>query len=107
TNRMRFLRHKFEDPLTGKDDWRILHAGPGGMIIDSKVKTDNKLDANGKPVPANANSNQTAGAFSGFGSNSGSSFGNNSGSSFGNNSGSSFGSNSGSSFGSNSGSIFG
>ncbi|HEY3458008.1 MAG TPA: hypothetical protein VGK64_25725 [Bryobacteraceae bacterium] len=98
TNRMRFLRHKFDDPLTGKDDWRILHAGPGGMIIDSKVKTDNKLDANGKPVPGNANSNQTAGAFSGFGNNSGSSFGNNSGSIFGSSSESS----SGSSFGSSS-----
>ena len=104
TNRMRFLRHKFDDPLTGKDDWRILHAGPGGMIIDSKIKTNNKLDANGKPVAGNANSNQTAG---GFGSNSGSSFGSNSGSSFGNNSGSSFGNNSGSGFGNNSGSIFG
>ncbi len=90
TNRMRFLRHKFDDPLTGKDDWRILHAGPGGMIVDSKVKTNNKLDANGKPVPGNTNSNQTAGAFNGFGSNSGSSFGNNSGSSFGSNSGSIF-----------------
>jgi len=102
TNRMRFLRHKFDDPLTGKDDWRILHAGPGGMIIDSKVKTNNKLDANGKPLPESANSSQTGGAFGGFGSNSSSSFGNNSGSSFGNNSGSIFGSNSGSSFGSSS-----
>jgi len=56
TNRMRFLRHKFDDPFTGKYDWRFLHAGPGGMIIDSKVKTVNsKLDANGKPVAGNAN----------------------------------------------------
>ncbi|MBV8069850.1 MAG: hypothetical protein JO270_08105 [Acidobacteriaceae bacterium] len=38
TNRMRFLRHKFADPLTGKNDWRILHAGPNGTLIDSKVK---------------------------------------------------------------------
>ena len=37
TNRMRFLRHRFTDPLTGKDDWRLIHAGPGGIILDSKV----------------------------------------------------------------------
>jgi type II secretory pathway pseudopilin PulG len=61
TNRMRFLRHKFDDPLTGKDDWRILHAGPGGMIVDSKVKTNNKLDANGKPVSGNSGSNSSTG----------------------------------------------
>ncbi len=34
---MRFLRKRFKDPFTGKDDWRLLHAGPGGIIIDSKV----------------------------------------------------------------------
>jgi len=37
TNRMRFLRHRFKDPFTGKEDWRILHAGPGGQLIDSKI----------------------------------------------------------------------
>lgn len=35
TNNLRFLRRKFKDPMTGKDDWRLLHAGPGGMILDS------------------------------------------------------------------------
>jgi hypothetical protein len=37
TNSIRFLRHRFKDPFTGKEDWRLLHAGPGGMLIDSKV----------------------------------------------------------------------
>ncbi len=69
TNRMRFLRHRFKDPLTGKDDWRLLHAGPGGMLLDSKVN------------PINANT-QTGSGSSGpsnsiFGSNSSSSFGSN------------------------------
>ncbi len=41
TNRMRFLRARYVDPYTGKDDWRLLHAGPGGMIVDSKVKQSN------------------------------------------------------------------
>jgi hypothetical protein len=75
TNRMRFLRHKFDDPFTGKPDWRILHAGPGGMIIDSKVNTNKSaVDANGKPVAGNAGTSGS-GSGSGFGSNSGSSFG--------------------------------
>lgn len=71
TNRMRFLRHKFDDPFTGKDDWRILHAGPGGMIVDSKVNTNkNAVDANGKPVAGNAGtaSANSSSGFGGFGS---------------------------------------
>lgn len=44
TNRMRFLRHQYKDPFTGKDDWRLLHMGPGNMLLDSKV---NRLKTNG------------------------------------------------------------
>jgi hypothetical protein len=43
TNRMRFLRHRFKDPLTGKDDWRLLHAGPNGQLLDSKVSPISKV----------------------------------------------------------------
>src|ERR1700744_5895749 len=35
TNNQRFLRRQFVDPMTGKADWRILHAGPGGVTTDS------------------------------------------------------------------------
>lgn len=38
TNRIRYLRNRYKDPFTGKDDWRFLHAGPNGLIIDSKVQ---------------------------------------------------------------------
>jgi hypothetical protein len=63
TNRMRFLRHRFKDPFTGKDDWRLLHAGPGGMLIDSKVNPLGQNRAAGGPNQA------------GTGASSGSSFG--------------------------------
>jgi len=59
TNNMRFLRHRFKDPFTGKDDWRLLHAGPGGMLIDSKV---NPLKLNNANGPGGAGSNQQTGA---------------------------------------------
>lgn len=65
TNRMRFLRHRFVDPFTGKDDWRILHAGPGGVLIDSKV---NPLNSNSNANGANGkNGSQGNSSFSNTG----------------------------------------
>jgi hypothetical protein len=86
TNQMRFLRHRFKDPFTGKDDWRILHAGPNGILIDSKVKqTGLGLGANGMNGPGMQNGANGSGVF-GSSSNSGSSF-NSASSGFGNTSG--------------------
>ena len=97
TNGIRFLRHRFIDPMTGKDEWRIIHTN-GMMLTDSLVqKPQNPLtggkDANGNPLPPG-----TQQASSGFGSQSSSGFGGRTGSG----SGSGFGSGSTSSFGSNS-----
>jgi len=35
TNNIRFLRRRYKDPMTGKDEWRLIHMGPGGMLTDS------------------------------------------------------------------------
>ena len=29
-----FLRHKYIDPMTGKDEWRLIHI-QGGVLVDS------------------------------------------------------------------------
>ncbi len=35
TQNIRFLRHRYKDPMTGSDEWRLIHVGPGGAFIDS------------------------------------------------------------------------
>src|SRR5690349_11402424 len=31
-NNRRFLRHKFVDPMTGKDEWRLIHINAAGVF---------------------------------------------------------------------------
>lgn len=38
TNGVRFLRRKYVDPMTGKDEWRLIHSDGAGNPIDSKVQ---------------------------------------------------------------------
>ncbi|MBV9759763.1 MAG: hypothetical protein JO340_04275 [Acidobacteriaceae bacterium] len=77
TNRMRFLRHRYKDPFTGKDNWRMLHAGPGGQLTDSKVKplglgampgTNSGSSATGTNATSGFGSTGATGSSSGFGS---------------------------------------
>jgi hypothetical protein len=62
TNNQRFLRRRYVDPMTGKAEWRLLHAGPGGVITDS-ILSAKKTDASSQPsnfiteIPMFVNSN--------------------------------------------------
>lgn len=47
TNNFRFLRRRYIDPLTGKDEWRLVHMGPAGLT-DSLVEKMPGLDGDKK-----------------------------------------------------------
>jgi hypothetical protein len=86
TNRLRFLRHRFKDPFTDKDDWRLLHMGPGNRLLDSKVdpitnKGKSGTGAGGSGNPSSSGGNSTSGSPPGFGpsGNTSTSFGGNTG----------------------------
>ena len=74
---LRFLRRRYPDPMTGKDEWRIIHVGPGGVFTDSVLYTKKKdpnqpqaekqtfitemQQVGGNPVDPNAAQNVNAG----------------------------------------------
>ncbi|MEQ1883527.1 MAG: hypothetical protein ABL967_00575 [Bryobacteraceae bacterium] len=70
----RFLRRRYKDPMTGKDEWRLIHTN-GSFLTDSLVKKPPAQNArNGQPVnqgvgagPLGGNSMNAAGAV--FGNN--------------------------------------
>jgi hypothetical protein len=39
----RFLRRRYRDPLTGTDEWRVVHIDNMGRLTDSKVQTNDPL----------------------------------------------------------------
>jgi hypothetical protein len=41
SNGQRFLRQRYNDPLTGKNEWRLIHVGPGGALTDSLTQKSN------------------------------------------------------------------
>jgi len=55
-NNLRFLRHRYKDPMTGKDEWRLIHI-QGGVLTDSLL---NKPKDNGKPEESTLGQNISA-----------------------------------------------
>ena len=65
-NNLRFLRHRYKDPMTGKDEWRIIHM-QGGVLTDSllnKPKDSDKPEAStlGQNISAQPGLGETANA---------------------------------------------
>jgi len=52
TNEKRYLRQRYIDPMTGKDEWRLIHVNAAGVLTDSLVQ---------KPPAANGNAPATGG----------------------------------------------
>jgi len=60
----RYLRHRYKDPLTGKDEWRIIHTN-GTFLTDSLVQKPPAQNGNNNGIlagagPLGANSMNTA-----------------------------------------------
>src|ERR1017187_9882864 len=47
TQNIRFLRKQYVDPMTGKNEWRLIHVGPGGVFTDSLTHAPKKADQSG------------------------------------------------------------
>ena len=105
SNNMRFLRKRYIDPLTGKDDWRIIHVGEAKTTVKGFFgKPLGGIESSGLGSAAgSASTGSGFGQTNGSGLNSGASGS----SSFGASGGSGFGSSGSSGFGSSSGGVGG
>ena len=56
----RFLRHRYVDPMTGKDEWRLIHI-QGGMLTDSKLTKPNGPGGKEEPKAPNGFVGELAG----------------------------------------------
>ncbi len=74
-NNRRFLRGRYKDPITGKDEWRLVHVNAAGVLYDSvanKKKADEKTASStegqyvgvmpglGETLPGQQNTNNPA-----------------------------------------------
>src|SRR5579864_2523096 len=62
TRNIRFLRRRYKDPMTGKDEWRLVHVGPAGQLTDSLVQQQtNPLGGDKSKTTADASNGGTGG----------------------------------------------
>jgi hypothetical protein len=71
TNEKRYLRQRYIDPMTGKDEWRLIHVNAAGMLTDSLVQKPPGNGPNGAPT----NGTQGSNSGTGLGTSSASTFG--------------------------------
>lgn len=68
TNNMRFLRKRYKDPFTGKDDWRLLHPGEVQLSVTNGAATvPGQPSILGQPMGSNQSAGGTVGQPTGFG----------------------------------------
>jgi hypothetical protein len=72
TNEKRYLRHRYIDPMTGKDEWRLIHVNAAGMLTDSLVQKPPTTGPNGQATNGTQGGSNTGG---GLGTTSASTFG--------------------------------
>jgi type II secretory pathway pseudopilin PulG len=79
TQDQRFLRKRYLDPFTGKDDWRIIHLGeakvPAMGLFGQTMQNTNGITPTGASPGTTTSSSGFGSSSSGFGTSSSSSFG--------------------------------
>ena len=55
TNNIRFLRRRYKDPMTGDEEWRLIHVDSGGQYVDSLIhkRTDEKQESGPSALSSN------------------------------------------------------
>jgi hypothetical protein len=75
TNEKRYLRQRYIDPMTGKDEWRLIHVNAAGVLTDSLVQKPPAATANGQPgAPGGTPGSGSTGSGTTLGTSSASSF---------------------------------
>lgn len=62
TNGVRYLRRRYKDPLTGEDEWRIIHMGTDGRFKDSLIYDQaEEKEADGSEEPSRDSQSSASG----------------------------------------------